>query len=307
MTRSARLESIVQVGILLIMGGMAGAASFVHIHDLTVSHGQPSWIGWANAVVVELMSIAAGLESRRRKRAGQPKGLVLAILLAAAAVSLAAQVAQAERSPWGWLVAALPALGFLAVVKIVLSRTPAVSRPVRSVGEDAGPVEVVNRSIDRDTQRLDVPGDALRSGPVQPPVRTAGRPLQTCAPDVDRTATDPPVPRPRISGHRVDSSVDESPSGKKPARESGSHGPRIRRTGDRSDERVPGLDRSVRKDEDLLELWQAIASDLTKTDQKLTRQVLITKIRGSGRSIGTDRASDLLRLIKANMALARSG
>jgi hypothetical protein len=49
--RVARIEGIVQVLILLCMGVMASAASFVHIHDVTVVHGQPSWIGWANAVV----------------------------------------------------------------------------------------------------------------------------------------------------------------------------------------------------------------------------------------------------------------
>jgi hypothetical protein len=40
-----RYDHLVQVLILLFMGVMAGAASFVHIHDVTVAHGQPSWIG----------------------------------------------------------------------------------------------------------------------------------------------------------------------------------------------------------------------------------------------------------------------
>lgn len=79
MTGTARLEGIVQVGIMLIMGGMAGAASFTHIHDLTVANGQPGWIGWANAVV-ELMSIASGLELRRRKWTGQSTGFVYCVL-----------------------------------------------------------------------------------------------------------------------------------------------------------------------------------------------------------------------------------
>lgn len=69
------------------------------------------------------MSIVAGLDIRRRKRSDQPTGFVLTVLLTAIGVSLAAQVAQAHPSVWGWTVAALPALGLLAVVKIVLSRT----------------------------------------------------------------------------------------------------------------------------------------------------------------------------------------
>ncbi|MBT8223959.1 MAG: hypothetical protein KJO75_00450, partial [Dactylosporangium sp.] len=61
---------------------------------------------------------------RRRHRSGQPAGFVLGVLIAAVALSLSAQVVEAERSIVGWLAAALPALGFLALVKIVLSRTP---------------------------------------------------------------------------------------------------------------------------------------------------------------------------------------
>jgi len=123
--KPGRVEGTVQVVILLAIGLMAAAASFTHVHDLTVAHGQPDWIGWANSVVLELMSIAAGIEIRRRKRNHQPAGFVLAVLIAAVALSLAAQVAEAQPSPWGWTVAALPALGFLALVKIVLGRNPA--------------------------------------------------------------------------------------------------------------------------------------------------------------------------------------
>ena len=79
------------------------------------------------------MSIATGLEIRRRHRNRQPAGFVLGILAAAVALSLSAQVVEAERSVIGWLAAALPALGFLACVKIVLTRNPATG-PARTSG-----------------------------------------------------------------------------------------------------------------------------------------------------------------------------
>jgi hypothetical protein len=109
MTRAARIEGITQIVILLVMGVMAAAASFKHIHDLAVANGQPSWIGWVDAVVVELMSIVAGLENRRRKRTGQPTRFVHFVLYGAELISLAAQVAKAAPSVWGWIMAALPA------------------------------------------------------------------------------------------------------------------------------------------------------------------------------------------------------
>jgi hypothetical protein len=123
-TGGARAEGVVQVLILLAIGSMAAAASFTHVHNVAAEHGQPGWLAWADAVVLELMSIATGLEIRRRHRAGQPAGFVVWVLITAVTLSLSAQVVEAERSVIGWLAAALPAAGFLALVKIVLTRTP---------------------------------------------------------------------------------------------------------------------------------------------------------------------------------------
>jgi len=123
-----RIENTVQILILLVIGGMAGAASFTHVHDWTMHNvpaGTGGWFGWANAVVSELTPTAAGLEIRRRKRANRPVAYPMTVLILAAALSLAAQVAQARHSITGWLVAVIPALAFLALSKLVLSRTTA--------------------------------------------------------------------------------------------------------------------------------------------------------------------------------------
>jgi hypothetical protein len=127
LTRGQRAETLVQVVILLAIGGCAAAASFTHVHNVAEAHGQPGWLAWADAVVLELMSIATGLEIRRRHRTSQPTVFVIWTLCAAVALSLSAQVVEAERSAIGWLAAALPALGFLACVKIVLTRGPGPS------------------------------------------------------------------------------------------------------------------------------------------------------------------------------------
>ncbi|WP_432050836.1 DUF2637 domain-containing protein [Verrucosispora sp. NA02020] len=140
-----RTESAVRLVILLAIGTMAGAAAFTHVHDLSVAHGQPHWIGWANAVAVELMAIYLGLELRARRRAGRPVGLVAFLLVAFALLSLAAQVAGAEPSVWGWIVAAVPSLAFLALVKVVLSNAPVTApavephQPIAHRTEQPGP------------------------------------------------------------------------------------------------------------------------------------------------------------------------
>src|SRR4051812_47005162 len=105
---------------MLAIGAAAGAASFTHVHDVAAAHGQPGWLAWADAVVLELMSVAAGLEMRRRKRLHLPVKFPTTVLVVAVALSLSAQVVDAEQSAIGWIAAAIPALGFLVMVKIAL-------------------------------------------------------------------------------------------------------------------------------------------------------------------------------------------
>src|SRR5215469_7823047 len=151
--RPERIENTVQILIVLLIGGMAGAASFTHVHDWTM-HNAPArtggWSGCANAALSALTPTAAGLEIRRRKRANRPVAYPMTVLIAAAALSLAAQVAQARHSITGWLVAVIPALAFLALSKLVLSRTTArpsgdeQSTPIGSARDaDSSPVQPV--------------------------------------------------------------------------------------------------------------------------------------------------------------------
>jgi hypothetical protein len=167
-SKATRAEGVVQVLILLAIGGMAAAASFTHVHNVAAAHGQPGWLAWADAVVLELMSIATGLEIRRRHRAGQAAGFVLAVLVGAVALSLSAQVVEAERSVVGWLAAALPALGFLALVKIVLTRAPARSVELSTV-EPPGlsPVQTDSAEVGED-QAAGVARPASALVPVPP-------------------------------------------------------------------------------------------------------------------------------------------
>jgi Protein of unknown function (DUF2637) len=123
--RETGVEAVVQVVIMLAIGCAAGAASFTHVHAVAAVHGQGGWLAWADAVVLELMSIASGLELRRRRHHGYPVTFPAVVLICAVVLSLAAQVVQAEPSVIGWIAAALPALGFLTMVKIALGHTGA--------------------------------------------------------------------------------------------------------------------------------------------------------------------------------------
>jgi hypothetical protein len=130
---AAHLESVARVLILAGVGVMAGAASFTHMHDWTMANvpaGTGDWFGWANAAASELTPTVAVLDIRRRRRAGKTgRALVFPalVLVGSAGLSLAAQFARATPSVSGWLLAAVPAVAFLVLTKLVLSGGPAAS------------------------------------------------------------------------------------------------------------------------------------------------------------------------------------
>ncbi|MEV5695833.1 hypothetical protein AB0L43_32040, partial [Micromonospora globbae] len=127
-TRSERVEGLVLVLILLTVAGFAGAASFTHVKDWTLDNSPPgtgAWFGWANAVISELVPIAALLTIRRRKRTGGPIGYPMFLLVAAVTLSLAAQLAVAKPGLSGWLLSAVPALAFMGLSKLILGTAPA--------------------------------------------------------------------------------------------------------------------------------------------------------------------------------------
>jgi hypothetical protein len=121
--KGSKAEGIAQIAIMLAIGIAAGAASFTHVHNVAAAHGQNGWLAWADAVVLELMSIASGLELRRRKRQHMAVRFPALVLVSATALSISAQVVEAQRSVIGWIAAAVPALGFLVMVKIALARS----------------------------------------------------------------------------------------------------------------------------------------------------------------------------------------
>ncbi|WP_229406949.1 DUF2637 domain-containing protein [Micromonospora sp. NBRC 110038] len=179
-TNADRVEGVVLVLIVLTVGGLAGAASFTHVHDWTMANsptGTGDWFGWANAAISELLPLAALLTIRRRRRTGGPVGYPLFLLVCAVALSLAAQLAVAKPSLSGWLLSAVPALAFLGLSKLVFSTAPAVplvDQPTDAADwgqwapDDAG-------TDDRPSLRL-VDDQAATVEPVPPPSVSVQRP-----------------------------------------------------------------------------------------------------------------------------------
>lgn len=153
----------VRLVVMVVLGGIGAAAGFKHTHDWAEMHGQHGWLAWADAVIIECLAVAASFEVRRDHVAGR-SGRAVAfpwfVLVAAFVVQMTSQVALAEKSPEGWLLAAMPALGFLAVVKLAMRRSPApeCTSDTRAV--------VVDRTVSTETTSVSLLESIQRPPPV---------------------------------------------------------------------------------------------------------------------------------------------
>jgi hypothetical protein len=154
-----RIQDGVLLAFVLLVGTMAGAASFSHVHDWTLANsptGTPDWFGWANSVISELIPTASLIEIGRRRRNGGSITYPMVLLIAAVGVSLTAQLAVAEATVFGRMVSALPALAFFALSKLVFSAT--AHRPTSPV---TAPVSATSPATPSDTTRDERPSPAI--------------------------------------------------------------------------------------------------------------------------------------------------
>lgn len=141
MTSSTRKGSgpaaadLVQYGILGVVVFAALAGAFTHMHDWTVSslngalasagsdRHTPGWIGWANAVISELLPTSSFLSYRKRHAQGRPTGAPVLIFIGSAGVSLLAQLSATGVSipVAAQFLACLPALAVIVLSKVIFS------------------------------------------------------------------------------------------------------------------------------------------------------------------------------------------
>ncbi|SEG89868.1 Protein of unknown function [Thermomonospora echinospora] len=129
MTRRV-LPVVADSGPVMILAAIAAAGSFTHIRDTAREHGQHGWMAWAVAVCIDLTCVMAARERQRDKRtarATRPLSWPTLVLVGGILLSLAANLAQAEPTVWGWVTAGTPAAAFLVAVSMLERR--AAHRP----------------------------------------------------------------------------------------------------------------------------------------------------------------------------------
>jgi Protein of unknown function (DUF2637) len=114
---------------VLLLAAIAGAGSFTHIRDTAAQHGQHGPMSWAVAVCIDLTCVMAARERQRDKQLAITRRLSwpTVVLAGGVGLSLAANLAQAQPTPWGLVVAAVPSGAFLVAVSMIERR--AARRP----------------------------------------------------------------------------------------------------------------------------------------------------------------------------------
>ncbi|MFI6887791.1 DUF2637 domain-containing protein [Streptosporangium canum] len=152
---------------IVVLAVIAAVGSFTHISELAAEHGQHGWQSWAVAVCIDLMCVMAARELQRDKRTGRPRRGPIswpALVLAGGIVlTLAANLASAETSVWGWICAAMPAVAFLVAVSM-LERRASHRPPSPAVVVAPAPVPVP----EIDTAPVPAP-EAAEGSPCPPP------------------------------------------------------------------------------------------------------------------------------------------
>jgi hypothetical protein len=124
-----------------VLAVIAGAGSFTHIRDTAAQHGQTGPMSWAVAVCIDLTCVMAARERQRDKQlpiTTRRLSWPTVVLSGGVGLSLAANLAQAQPTIWGQVMAAVPPAAFLVAVSMIERRA---ARRTHAVAGQDGPAD----------------------------------------------------------------------------------------------------------------------------------------------------------------------
>jgi uncharacterized protein DUF2637 len=108
------------IGCVALLALIAGTVSYLHMHMLVARHGQPGWVAALTPLSVDGMIVAASTTLLADSHAGRKGGVLPWVLLVAGSVaSLAANVAVAEPTLMGRMIAAWPSFALTASYELL--------------------------------------------------------------------------------------------------------------------------------------------------------------------------------------------
>jgi len=141
------------IGCVALLALIAGTVSYLHMHMLVAEHGQPGWVAALTPWSVDGMIVAASTTLLADSRSGGRGGaLPWALLVAGSVASLAANVAVAEPTLIGRVIAAWPSFALTASFELLTGqvrrgaagkgaqgRRPRPPQPARPAAGGRGP------------------------------------------------------------------------------------------------------------------------------------------------------------------------
>src|SRR5262249_51775179 len=119
------------IGCVTLLALIAGTVSYLHMHALVALHGQPGWVAALTPLSVDGMIVAASTTLLADSRSGERGGfLSWALLVVGSVASLVANVAVAEPTTVGRVIAAWPSfalIGFYELLMRQVRRTASAS------------------------------------------------------------------------------------------------------------------------------------------------------------------------------------
>lgn len=119
--RTDRWISRTTIGCVAVLALIAGTVSYLHMHELVELHGQPGWVALLTPLSVDGMIVAASTTLLAESRAGGRGGVLPWGLLAVGSIaSLAANVAVAQPTVAGRLIAAWPSFALICSYELLM-------------------------------------------------------------------------------------------------------------------------------------------------------------------------------------------
>jgi len=124
---------------VLLLAGIAAVVSYRHMHVLALDHGEPAWTAALIPFSVDGMIIAKKMSLLLDSRYGTRSGVLpWALLLIGSTASLGANVAVAEPSLYGRLIAAWPSFALIGAYELLMRQirhaaTAGETDPARSL------------------------------------------------------------------------------------------------------------------------------------------------------------------------------
>jgi uncharacterized protein DUF2637 len=140
--RSGGWIRLTTTGSVTMLALIAGTVSYLHMHSLVALHGQPGWVAALTPLSVDGMIVAASTTLLAESRSGSRGGfLPWALLIIGSVASLAANVAVAEPTMIGRVIAAWPSFALIGSYELLMRqiRRAAAGGPALPSNQEAAP------------------------------------------------------------------------------------------------------------------------------------------------------------------------